>query len=127
MIRNVHVEQLRELVAQAERDLAGWRFLLAQAEQGERAGTVFPDPMTPMAPTGPPPLDGPLWRPSPTLAELAAQAPGREPYPTSVMPPIDGSTLPPSQEQAIGTIWSEHDQHATSPKGIREDEQWRNA
>jgi hypothetical protein len=163
MIRNVHTTTLRELVAQAERDLAGYRRLLDLAEREERVGAVFPDPI---APAGAP------W----TLAsgsDVSVAAPaGREPYPTTVMPAangslqpdppagewqtrtgtcacgnpadlakthwanvckditgsaIDGSTLPPKQEAAIDTIWSQHDQHATSPKGIREDEQWRNA
>jgi hypothetical protein len=120
MIRNVHTAQLRELVAQAERDLAGWQFLLAQAEQGERAGTVFPDPMA--AAGGPS---------TPWIAvDPLPPAGGREPYPTTVMPvtpAIDGSALPPSQEAAIAGIWAEHDQQAQTPKAHKEEQQWRNA
>ncbi|MEV4837756.1 hypothetical protein AB0K05_24760 [Nonomuraea sp. NPDC049486] len=115
MISHTHVETLREQVAQAQRVLAGWEQLLSTAEQQARAGQLLPDPLMP---TGTP------W-PVPDLAPVER----RQPYPasTSVMPAIDGSTLPPSQEAAIGTIWSEHDQHATSPKGVREDEKWRQA
>lgn len=114
MIRDTHVQQLRDLVDQAERDLAGWRFLLGQAEQVERGGTVMPDPLMPA---------GAPW-PAPPAPPLLPR--GVEPYPpTSVLPPIDGSTLPPHQEAALDTLSSEHDAYAHSRDGVKENQKWQ--
>lgn len=113
MIRNVHVDMLREQVEQARADLAGWEHLLAQAEQGARAGQFLPDPLMP---TGTPwPVPGPVER--------------RQPYPasTSVMPAVDGSQLPPGQDAAFEAFQADHAEHAASPEGQRDEQKWRSA
>ncbi|MBF8187350.1 hypothetical protein ITP53_16740 [Nonomuraea sp. K274] len=131
MIRNIHVHYLRDQVDQAERDLAGWRFLLSQAEQGERAATVMPDPLMPVNQPWPaPPASAAAPRSSTPLFDAAAAngsglPHGRDPYPTSVLPPIDGSTLPPNQENALGTIGAEHDAYSQTSKAVKEDQKWR--
>ncbi|MGW6498578.1 hypothetical protein [Nonomuraea angiospora] len=113
MIRNIHVQQLRDIVEQQERDLAGWRFLLAQAEQGERAGTVMPDPLMPAGQAWPAPPVPPLPR-------------GVEPYPATGGSVFDG-TLPPNQEAKLGALASEHDAYAQTPKARDEEQKWQQA
>lgn len=114
MIRNVHVDMLREQVEQARADLAGWELLLGQAEQQARAGQQLPDPMMPL---------GQSW-PAPEAVRGVA---GRDPYPTSVMPAIDGSQLPPGQDAAFEAFQADHAEHAASPEGQRDEQKWRSA
>jgi hypothetical protein len=147
MIRNVHTTTLRELVAQAERDLAGYRRLLDLAEREERVGAVYPDPMTPASvPWAPPQAEAgtdygsalriaacACGRPDDTTKthrydicsatddQLRSVLAGRAPY------PIDGDALPASHTEALDTLKSEHDAYAQTPKAVREDEKWRQA
>lgn len=68
MISHAHIESLREQVAQAERHLAGWRYLLAHAEQVERsdAAAKLPDPGMGVGQPWPVPAAEP-WQPHPGL------------------------------------------------------------
>ncbi|MGA5764509.1 hypothetical protein [Nonomuraea bangladeshensis] len=117
MIGHAHIEALREQVARAQRELAGWEQLLAHAERASN-GTVMPDPLMPAGQAWPLPAPEP-WQPP---AEPVA---GRDPYPvTSVLPPIDGSELPGRQEAALGAIASEHDAYAQSRDGVKEERKW---
>lgn len=112
MIRNVHVDALREQVEQARADLAGWEHLLHVAESQARAGQVLPDPLMPI---------GTPWPSDPVER--------RQPYPasTSVMPAVDGTTLPPAQEVAFEAFQADHAEHAASPEGQRDEQKWRQA
>lgn len=116
MIRDTHIQTLRELVEQAERDLAGYRRILDRAEQEQRVGMILPDPLA-----GPRPGEqlAPPW-PVPEVVPA-----GRPPYADG--PLFDGGTLPPKQENALGLIASEHDAYASTPKAHKEDEKWRQA
>lgn len=63
MISHHHVEELREHVAEMERRLAGWKYLLAHAEQVDKAGAAerLPDPGV----GAPWPVQAPkLWQPT---------------------------------------------------------------
>ncbi|TYB50266.1 hypothetical protein FXF51_56930 [Nonomuraea sp. PA05] len=122
MIRSIHIAAIRELVEQTERDLAGYRYLLGVAEQAERAGTVIPDPLTPAEHQ---PWTGLAagWR-LPDVAGGGQAARGADPYPASNGTPVFDGTLPPKQESALGTIASEHDAYAQSPKGQDEQRKW---
>ena len=116
MIRNIHIQQLREIIEQQERDLVGWRRMLALAEQEERVGAILPDPIPRPAATS--------W----TVGEPLTR--GAAPYPPAtngVGTPLYDGTLPPTHEHALGTLTSEHDAYAQTPKAVAEDEKWRQA
>lgn len=116
MIGYTHIEVIRGQIAETERQLAGWRYLLAHAEQVERAGTVLPEPLAG------PRLGEQLAPPWPVPEVVPA---GRPPYADG--PLFDGGTLPPSQENAFGAIAAEHDAYASTPKAAKEDQKWRQA
>lgn len=114
MIGYTHIEVLRDQIAEAERQLAGWRYLLAHAEQVERAGTVLPDPIV-AAPTAE------QWPAPPTPPVVPA---GLPPYQNGSV--WDGM-LPPKQEAAIAAVLSDHDAHARTPDAAKEDQKWQQA
>ncbi|MET7333308.1 hypothetical protein [Nonomuraea sp. NPDC005650] len=128
MIRDIHVQQLRDLVEQTERDLAGYRYLLGVAEQGARAGQVMPDPLMPAATPWPAPLSEP-WPHAPEQVRPREPHPaaGREPYPADGGTPIFDGTLPPQQEAHLGTITSEHDAYAQTTRARDEEQKWQQA
>ncbi|GAA3441029.1 hypothetical protein [Planomonospora venezuelensis] len=127
MVTDSHIEFLKEQLAQAERDVAGWRQILGHAEQVARAGTPFPDPMVDDVPmfnvvggecrcgNGVPGVDGHgivgcgLVPPMPEtgtvlrVSDLRRQ-PGR-PY----TPPAFDATLPPNQENALQNYLTDTD------------------
>lgn len=136
MIRDIHLQTLRELVEQSERDLAGYRRILDRAEQEQRVGMILPNPITPAPATEQwpaPPMTPPLppYSPQPWVVdEQPVTGNGehrREPYPTSTLPPIDGGNLPPKQEDAFGAFTSGHQVEAQSPKAAKEQQKWEQA
>ncbi|MBG0830549.1 hypothetical protein HS041_22565 [Planomonospora sp. ID67723] len=114
MVTDAHIEFIREQLAAAERDVAGWRQILGHAEQVARAGTVLPDPMADAFR----PAAYPVVPETGSLLRIGAPPAGRPPYedprPTGVMPiiPPDGSPPPlkPGQEAAFAAFERDHDE-----------------
>ncbi|MGW4469700.1 hypothetical protein ACWENQ_08505 [Nonomuraea sp. NPDC004354] len=96
MIRDTHIQHLRDQVEQARRDLAGFERMLLLAEQEARVGQVLPDPMMPLnAPWPAPPA-------------------GRPPY-----EPTQFNELPPKQEGAFQAFEAGHDELAAEEEQQR--------
>ena len=138
MIGYTHIEVLREQLAEAERRVAGWKYLLAHAEQVENAGSVLPDALSAPWPAPPalaatfcscglPGTPGMVHTPSgcqPTLN--SPEAHGRPPYSPAATQSFDGP-LPPEKQQALDTFVSEHHDQALTADAVAEDLKWRQA
>lgn len=123
MISRSHTDILREQVHQAGRVLEGWKYLLAHAEQVEKAGAAerLPDPLLGVGQPWPNPAPEP-WRPT------VEPVNGRAPYaPAETGASVYDGTLPPEQENALGLLASEHAAYAQTAKARDEDEKWRQA
>lgn len=145
MIGYTHIEVLREQLAESERRVAGWKYLLAHAEQVENAGSVLPDALSAPWPAPPAPNDyGAALRAASCSCGLpgtpgmvhtlsgcqpaasSSESLGRPPYPPAATPAFDG-TLPPEKQQALDTFASEHHDQALTSKAVKEDQKWRKA
>ena len=140
MIRDTHLQTLRELVEQARRDLAGYERILDRAQQEARVGMTFPDPLT-----APAPMTGQWGAPMPTEWNIPVPPPA-EPRPwvvddQPVTPPVanggghrvtpytanfDG-TLPQEKETVLGDFHAEHQADAATPKAAKEQQKWEQA
>ncbi|MFB4276077.1 hypothetical protein ACBJ59_12335 [Nonomuraea sp. MTCD27] len=135
MVSDLHIDILRQQVAHFEQVTAGWRYLLAHAEQVARAGTVMPDPMMPDGVRWPdPPANGwgapegtPLFDAVNGHAAGGQVPNGVQPYPAPNGAGVYDGTLPPEKENALGTLTSMHDAYAATPKAREEEQEWRQA